>query len=783
MLIDDLRHALRRLRSRSALAFLAVGMLALAISVTSTMFTVADHFVIRPAPFKDPSRLARIRMGTPSRESFYLKPEILGALSRSGAFVAVEGITQQGATYQAKSGLEQSGGAKVTPGLFAMLGVQPIMGRGFAPDDPDDRVMISERLWRSAFGADAGIVGRVVMISNAPATIIGVMPAWFAFPYAEAKVWRPMNFAGAAAERDTVEVFARLAPGVSALEAEQAGTRAAGSLASFKPGYHIAVVSVTAGLLDEYSRTAIIALSGGVALVFLVLCANVANLILARTTQRRSEFGVASALGASRSRLMRQVFLENAVIGVLAAAAGLGASWLLTKSVLSIVPLSMATRTLNPVGVDLRAVSVASLLGFLATVIAGVPPAWIGTRVSAVESLRLNSRGSTDSRESRVWTRALLVGEVALATTLLVGAGLLTASFVRLTQIDPGIDTRSVMTAWVALPGFNYKDKTSIAPAAENLRAHAAAMPGISAVSLSFGMPPGGGALHFGDVTSDTGRKAAGMIVSSQSVGPDAFQVFGIRILEGRSFEGEGAPDEVIVGRALATRLWPDASAIGHSFSIDTQSYHVIGVAAEVQSSLSDPSADIPEFYERFQPGQSRQLMLGMRCAGVCPTVESVRTWIRSAGAGFLISSVDSLQDRYNAQFDKPRAAATLGLIFAALALLASAGGLFSVLTYAVGQRRREFGVRVALGARPTQLQFLVLRDGLIIAVAGLVLGGVSAWMTSRWLASLLYGAASGNVLVWVAVVATLFVTTGLAAWRPARAASKADPIALLRES
>lgn len=783
MLIDDVRHAFRRLRGRPASAILATGMLALAISVTSTMFTVADHFVIRPAPFKDPARLARIRMGTPSRESFYLKTEILRALSDTSAFVAVEGITQDSATYQTATGLEQTAGAKVTPKLFAMLGVSPIMGRDFAADDADDRVMISERLWRSAFGSDPDIVGRVVTISNAPATVIGVMPAWFAFPYAEAKVWRPMNVATETGAKETVEVFARLAPGVTLTEAEQAGTRAAGSLASFKPGYHVAVVAVTAGLLDAYSRTAIIALSAGVALVFLVLCANVANLILARTTQRRVEFGVASALGASRSRLMRQVFIENVAIGLLAAAAGLGVSWLLTKSVLSIVPVSMATRTLNPIGVDLRAVGVASLLGFLATVIAGLPPAWIGTRVNPADSLRLTSRGSTDSRESRAWTRALLIGEVGLATTLLVGAGLLTASFVRMMRIDPGIDTRSVMTAWASLPAFNYKDKEAIIPAAENLRAHMAAMPGISAASLSFGMPPSGGALHFDDVKTDTGMTAPNMIVSSQSLGPDAFEVFGIRILEGRSFQGGGAQDEVIVGHALAAQLWPGASAIGHTFSMGSQTYRVIGVAGEVQSALSNPSADIPEFYERFRPGQSRQVMLGMRCAATCPSTEAVRAWLRGAGAGFLIASVDSLQERYNAQFDKPRAAATLALIFAGLALLASAGGLFSVLTYAVGQRRREFGVRVALGARPAQLQLLVLRDGLMIAIAGLGFGAVAAWMTSRWMASLVYGDASGNGLVWIAVVATLFVTAGLAAWRPARAASKADPIALLRDN
>jgi predicted permease len=783
MFTDDIRHALRRLRAKPASALLAIGMLALAISVTSTMFTVADHFVIRPAPFKDPDRLARIRMGVPNRESFYLAPGIIKALGDARVFVAVEGIAQQSATFQATAGLEETAGAKVTPGLFGMLGAAPIMGRTFLPDDTDDRVMISERLWRSAFGADPGIVGRSVMISNAPVTVIGVMPAWFAFPYAEAKVWRPIDLTGMAVGRDTVEVFARLAPGISTEEAEAAATRAAESLPSFKPGYHVAVAALTTGLLDAYSRTAIVSLSAGVGLVFLVLCANVANLILARTTQRRVEFGVASALGASRSRLIRQVFIENAVIGLVAIVTGLGIAWLLTQSVLSIVPVSMATRTLNPIGVDLRAVGVASLLGFLATVIAGLPPAWIGTRVNPAESLRLNSRGSTDSRESRRWTRTLLVGEVALATTLLVGAGMLTTSFVRMLQIEPGLDTRSVMTAWVSLPAFNYKDKAAIIPAAENLRAHMAAMPGISAASLSFGMPPGGGALHFGDVKTDTGVTAESQVISSQNLGPDAFDVFGIRLIEGRPFDDGGATDEVIVGRALATQLWPGESAVGHSFTIGNESHRVIGVAGEVQSALSDPSVNIPEFYERYVPGQSRQLMLGLRCAATCPSTEAVRTWLRAGGAGFLINSVDWLQDKYAQQFDKPRAAATLALIFAGLALLASAGGLFSVLTYAVGQRRREFGVRVALGARPAQLQLLVVRDGLAIALAGLAIGASVAWTTSRWMTSLMYGVSPGSALVWVAVISTLLLTAALAAWRPARAASKSDPLALLRDS
>jgi predicted lysophospholipase L1 biosynthesis ABC-type transport system permease subunit len=221
---------------------------------------------------------------------------------------------------------------------------------------------------------------------------------------------------------------------------------------------------------------------------------------------------------------------------------------------------------------------------------------------------------------------------------------------------------------------------------------------------------------------------------------------------------------------------------VGHSFRLNGQTFRVIGVAREVRSALSNPSVDAPEFYERFTPG-SRQVMIGMRCAGACPGEDAVRQRLRSAGASFVVGSVQSLNDKYLAQFDKPRAAATLALIFAALALVASAGGLFSVLTYAVGQRRREFGVRVALGARPAQLQRLVVRDGLLIASAGLAVGTIGAWGISAWLSSLIYGVSTSSPQVWASVVVTLMVSTVLAAWRPARAASKADPISLLRDN
>jgi putative ABC transport system permease protein len=794
MLTDDLRHAARRITSKPATALACVGMLALAIGVTSAMFTVADHMLIRPAPFKKVERIKSIYLGKSVKESrIYLPIDIARSLRQAPGFEATSFFVPDPTFVDSAEGLLNPGAFRISVGAFELLGVAPIMGRTFAPGEGragnDDGVIISERLWRSGFGADPEIIGRRINGNGKPMTVIGVMPASLRFPSDGAKVWRPIDldapppaFAAAAGM-----VFARLKERIGIDDA--AKTAADVSMpASKTPEKHgIVIRGLRDGYLDSYSKTAIKVLLAGVGLVFLVLCANATNLILARTTSRRQEFGVCSAIGASRMRLVRQVFLENALIGAGALIVGLVAAWVLVALARSYLPEAFLLRTLNPIDLDARAFGVAAFLAVFATLVAGLPPAWIGTGVNASDSMRLESRGSSESRLSRAWTRGLLVGEVALASALLVGAGVLLTSFIKLTTLDSGLDAKGVTTMYVTLPEFAFKDRPARAAYTEDLQRNVRSLPGVTAVTLSFGLPPDGGAFSWGHIVADgvpriTDREQE--VFWSQVTG-DFFSVYGIALKEGRTFAVDDAETNVIVGEGLAAMLWPGQSPIGHTFNFEgsKQVLTVIGMAKEVRSPLMDPRDDLPEFYRPLKSAGGSQVMLGLRCTGDCPSEAVLRERVRTVNSQAVVHEIKTVEAAYLEQFAKPRAAAGLAVAFAVTSVIAAAGGLFSILTYAVNRRRREFGVRSAMGARPDQLRALILRDGLMIAGIGLAIGGLLTFALNKTLISLSFGITAAHPAVWSSVAAIVCVVTVLAAWRPAANAMRSDPIALLRDN
>lgn len=794
MLLDDVRHAARRITSKPATAIACVAMLALAIGVTAAMFTVADHMLLRPAPFKDADRIKAVYLGKQLKDSrAYLPQDVARALREAPGFSAVSYLIPDQTYIYGSDGLLGTGAYRVSPGVFEMLGVSPLMGRTFSAGEgragTDDVVIISERLWRSSFGADPGIIGKTIQANGQGVTVVGVMPANVRFPSDGTKVWRPvdLNAPPPKFSQSSVMVFARLAAAVTADDA----ARVAGDLSrplSKTPDTHGVVLSgIADGYLDDYSKTAIRTLLAGVGLVFLVLCANAANLILARTTSRRQEFGVCSALGASRSRLVRQVFVENAGIGAASLFLGLLAAWGLVSMARTFLPDAFLIRTLNPIGLDARAFAAAAGLAMIATIAAGLPPAWIGTKMNAADSIRLESRGSSDSRLSRAWTQTLLVGEVALASALLVGAGVLLMSFVKLTQLDSGLDAKNVATMYVTLPGFAFSDRSARETFSQALLQQTKGMPGVSAATLSFGLPPSGGAISWGHLDADAKLDVTNKeeLFYWSQVTPDFFDVYGIRLLEGRTFAADDADDAVVVGQRLAAMLWPGQSPLGHTFKSSGSKtfYRVIGVAHEVRSALTDPREDLPEYYVRLKsPGQT-QVMLGMRCAARCPGEAVIRERVQAVNANAVLYQVKTVESAYLEQFSRPRAAAGLAVAFAVTSVLAAAGGLFSILTYAVNRRRREFGVRSAMGARPDQLRALILKDGLIIAAAGLAIGGVLTFALNKTLQSLAFGITAASPAVWLSVALIVCAVTILAAWRPAANAMRSDPIALLRDN
>jgi predicted permease len=532
--------------------------------------------------------------------------------------------------------------------------------------------------------------------------------------------------------------------------------------------------------VTETARRAVEFLAGGVALVFLVLAANVSSLLLARLAARRREFGLCAALGASRGRLLRQAASEHALIGLVGAAGGAGIAWLLV----SWTPDAFLGRTLNPIDIDTRALAAACGLGFTAVLIAGLWPAWLGTRADATE-LALNARQPTESRAARLTSRGLLVGEIALACALLVGSGMLLRSFGELAHADRGLDVRGVVRASVAMPSSAFGDERARALALEAIESHLSAWPEMADVTVSQGLPPSaGGSRTITVLRSDApGAEPIELVLDNFSVSASYFRFYGIPLLRGRAFEPGDSATDVVVGERLARLLWPDADPIGRTFTFANQSAvnRVIGVARETTLPTLDATADRPEYYRPFPEGEMFA-NLSLRCRAECPDAQVIRARILEAHPGVTTGVFGPTEESYGLHLRVPRAIAGVGGLFAGVAVATAAGGLFSVLTYTVTRRRREFGIRTALGASPRDMRRLVVGEGLTLAGAGVAAGGLGGWVIARALETFRYGVTPVDPLTWTGVVGLLALTTVAAAWRPARQAARVDPVQLLRQ-
>ena len=803
MVIHDIRRASTRLRRGQTTFVLSIAMLALAIGITTAMFTVVDALMLRPVPFPASETLTAIVAAVNGGRGYVpsVQPSLVRAWRSSGAFVAVEAAVQSAVVLEGQGGLVSRSGARISPGLLAMLNVSPIRGRAFIDGEgrkgADDRILISEEIWDSLYRRDPAIVGRRIQVSGTPMEVVGVMPAGFRFPYSRTQAWMPADFEspGSGYEKARVMAFARLAPGIPPPDALQLGDAAARSAGALPADLQTMFRPIAAGMVDAYSRRAVTALAFGVGLVFLVLCFNAMNLLLTRFSARQREFGVLSALGASRARLLREALAETAIIGAGGTLFGL----LLAKALITLAGLYLPdvflSRTLAPIAVSARAVIATSIFGCASAAIAGIAPAWLATRVDAAESLRVVVRG-TEVRSRRRLSRALIIGEVALATMLLAGAALLVRTFVNLTRADRGLDTHGVITGWISLPEFAFKDRASRLAFAAILEERVRRLPGVTQVSLSNGVPPGAGFIFFGEfvVHEPLHREVKTGEVNIYNVSPRFFELFDIRLRAGRTFSEPAHEDEVMVGDRLARTLWPDGQAIGRTFSTGGSKLvrRVVGVVDEIRTPSLDPRIDVPEMYYPLvveRDGRveasafaSGQIFVALRCNEACPPLPVVRETVRSVSAHVLIPELGAMDDAYLKELARPRAAAVLGAVFGVVALVASAGGLFGVLSAGVAARRREFGIRVALGIEPSRLRAVVLSDAAKLAAGGLALGCFGGWVLGRSLSALSFGVTATDLPSWSAVCATLGAALLVAAWRPAAEATRVDPVSLLRE-
>jgi putative ABC transport system permease protein len=790
---QDARSASRCLLYRPMATAASIGMLALAIGITAAMFTLVDALQLRPIPFPDADQLAVVRLTGKNGGPATIQPTVLAAWRETHAFASVEGVRSAEAVVSTDTGDVSANVARVTPGIFNLLGgVRPVRGRMFDANDgrpgAGNRVLISDDLWRARYDADPSLVGRTITIDSKPVDVVGILPAEFRFPNFDTQIWRADSFDDPRiGPAEWPLVYVRFAANVPRADALRLATAAA-IQAGTAPDKWVTSDPLGATGPDDYYAHAIPLLSGGAALLFLVLCANVSSLLLAGLTARRRDFATRVALGAPRWRLIRQAIIESGLTGAGGLVAGVGLAWALVSIARAVLPHAALVHSLNPLNLDVRALVVASASGLLATLCAGVVPAIISTRVDAGRALQMAGRSGTETRQARMATRILLTGQIALSCMLLIGATVLVRSFVNLMTADRGIDTSNILVAWVAMVDPSLRTPEAREAAARAIEEQMRTLPGVTHAAWSYGTPPRGAIGLAGDWTP-SGRPPINLSASQSIVSREFFALYGIPILRGRAFEPSDSKDAIVISERLAKSLWPDSDPLGQTVGLDNQEESprrhreltIIGVAKDTRFPSLRRNQDVPQVYAQYR-ATIYTPMLSLRCAGPCPDVSVARRRLAEVAPGVRVQDLDLLDDVYATQFARPRATAFLAFTFAVTALIAAAAGLFSLLSYSAARRRREFGIRSALGASPSNVRNLVWRDGFMVTLTGIGLGTIAGVSIARLLTSMLYDVTMTDPLSWVIVAGVLTLTIAAASWPPARTATRTSPVTLLRE-
>lgn len=808
-ILQDFRMAVRSLLASRSHAALAVGILAVGIGVTSAVFSIADSVLFRPVPFANADRYVAVwNFEADSKLSFPGMPVPLFQEWRgqTDLFERLEGFDAQSFILSGAAETEMISGAIVTPGLLHMLGVAPIQGRLFVSGEgragSDHVIVISERLWRSRFGADPRTVGSRVTLNGEPFEIVGIMPSRFRFPYSAQRIWRPIDPEGppssmASARLDAVGVVARgVDRTVIAGQIEARGNRL--HRASGQDGTLGARMGDMGGV-DATTRRSLIALLAAVGFVLLIACANLANLSLSRALARTHELAIRSALGASRVRLMREALAESLLLGAAGAGMGLGVAWLALQATLAWTPESMLLSSLNAIDIDGRVLLFTSVVAFVTVVLFGLPSALIGSRRAVATSLRTESRSTTGPSIARRIRHTLVVGEVAVSLVLLIGAALMIRSVVKLENIDKGFDHRGLLSLSIGMPSASYADPLARDRFIARLLERAAGLPGIRSVTAG-AVPPDSDGIRFGLYEFDTkpGEFTEPLILPVHRVWTGYFDTVGIRILEGRQFEPADPQTAVIVSEDFAARFWPGERAIGRRFrSKGSTAWHeVIGVAAAVRGfGLTDERGSFELYYPMRRPAGAppakprptgdpiiEYRSVVVRTDDVALVAPALRRAVAELDRSMVIWKMSSVEDLYAEELARPRLVLLLMTVFGGLGLALAAAGVYGVLSYLVTQRLREIGVRMALGARPRDVAALVMRNGLTLVTVGVVLGLAASSLLLKYIRSLLYDVEPTDPVSLVVVAAILMFVALAAASRPALRAMRVDPLRLLRE-
>jgi predicted permease len=778
----EIRYAVRTLRISTSWA--SIAMLALAIGLTTATLSVFDALFLRPVPFKDADRLAyvNVRSRNASADTTWT---VWRAWQDSGIFDAVGGMLGWWTVViKTDAGVIVQPSAEITPGTLEVLGARPLRGRLFSEDDgvAGNVAVISEDLWTRAFGRDNRAIGTSIEVDGKPALIIGVLPRTFRFPSWDTEVWRPIaEGAVGSGTFNAPVVIVRFRHDVPPEDALRLATEIAHQVDRSTVGMEAVRDKLVGYTVPTNEQRAMPPIVWGVSLVFLALCVNVAGLSLARFNDRRRQFALSTALGASRGRLVAHAFTQSALIGVIGAAIGIVFAHQLIAGARAFLPQSFLELSLHPLLLEWDTLFVATGLALVATVVSGLLPAIVATRVDAASSLRLVERGSTETRSARVLSRAFVVVELALACALLVPTLLLVRSFLNLTAIDRGLDPSRLSIVQVNFDSTGAADPASRATVQIRATELIKALPGVEQVAWSVGVPTMESGPHTGYVrrVNASGVFGGRQLALGMSIGSDFFDVYRIPLVAGRALRPDDDDRRVVIDERIAATFFLDAPPVGQSLAFGEERLEVVGVARGVQKQRPEYP---PTLYWKYKPGELSYATFTLRCVADCPSEAVIRHALLPIESFLRAGTVERLADRFDRDLVAPRMSASTAILFAVIALVTAAGGLFSTLSYAVGRRRREFGIRAALGGSSRAIGRLVLREAFITAVLGLGLGSLAAWWLASMFTALQFGVTVDDPMSWTVVVAILGMATFAATWRPMRTAMRADPAVLLRE-
>jgi predicted permease len=807
---QDVRYSGRALLRSPGFALVAVLTLALGIGATTAIFSVVDAVLLRPFGVAQPDRLVVIREWRPEsgdpprgREGTVSPANFFDWRAQSRSFSSMSYFRQSPVNLTG-DGEPQEVKAEVTSAnFFSTLGVQPILGRAFRPEEDDpggeaarvgNVAVLSYALWKGRYGGDPGILGRTIRVDEQAVQVVGVMGPDFRGLSGKPDLWMPL----AVQEGNRTDLgrfltaIGRLRPGVTRESADRELNQIAQRLAQQYPSFNASFGVWTTPFRDELVgevRPALLVLLGSVGMLLLIACTNVANLLLGRASARRQEVAVRLSLGATRGRLVRQLLTESLVLSVLGGTIGVVAAMVGTRALVRSLPETVQLPRLDLVSVDARVLAFALAVTLLTGVLFGLAPAIAASRSDLQGALRDASRGSTGGARAVRVRNGLVVAEVGLALMLLVGAGLLLRSFQKLQDVDTGMNSDGVLTMRMTLSSERYGTRAGFFDFVDRLFPALRSLPGVQAVGTIWYLPLADAKSATSAWRSDHPKPSLGESKGAdiRVVGGDYFRAQGVPVLRGRGFDSHDvakSPPVVVINETLAREQFPGEDPVGKRLTYnwgDDLEAEIVGVVKDVhETSLTEAPA--AAFYVPLTQFPAGNLNVIIRTTGdPMALAGAARAKVRALDPDLPIASVRTMESVVSAAAARSRMRSYLLGGLAGLALLLAAIGLYGIISYGVTQRRGEIGVRMALGADRAEILRLVVGQGMALTAAGLVLGVAGGLALSRLLRSLLYGVTATDPVTFVAVVLTLGAVSLLASWLPARRAARVDPVIALR--